>query len=120
MPSLFGIDIAAIVYEATKGQLIKGTITKVTEGARNPLDITAGLSRTETDYPLEGFIESKRFENAEGFTTLKQGEIITIIGNSCAVVPEVSDKITMEGTKFTILNIMRDPAAATYECLVER
>ena len=41
---------------------------------------------------------------------------IIILGASCAVAPSVGDLITAQGATWEVIEVRRDPAAATYDC----
>lgn len=117
MSQIFGLDIRQLLYAAMRGRLIKGTLVKVTEGARNPADPTSGTVNIETGYDMEGFIDVKdvQLEN----TTIRQGRVVFILGGSLDVEPEPGDRIIMENINFTVTRIFRDPVGAGFECLVD-
>jgi len=117
--NLFGADIAGKVYAALKGQLLAATLTKITPGTRTPGSLTAGTQPTTTDYAAEGFIDSKNRKDIAG-TLIENGDVVVVlIGNSIAsaAVPEVGDKVTIEGAAYWIKALDRDPDAATYTML---
>lgn len=117
--NLFGADIAGKVYAALKGQLLTATLIKVAAGTRTPGALTGGTNPTETSYAAEGFIDSKNRKDIGG-TLVEDGDvIIVLIGNSIASdqIPEVNDKVTIEGTTYRIRGLDRDPDAATYTLL---
>ncbi len=116
---LFGEDIAKIVYDNMKGQLLDATLTKVTPGTRTPGNLTEGTNPTETPKTAEGFIDSQNRRNVGG-ALVKDGDIIIVlIGNSIEdlTIPAVNDKVTIEGSTYRVKAVDRDPAAATYALL---
>ena len=122
MPSLFGVDIAQELANAFSGQLLTGTLTRVTPGTRTPGQLTGGTNPTETTHAFEGFIEDKTEVRREGTLVSRGGKFVSILGASVspAAVPQQGDKVTIEGVDYTIVEIAgRDPAAALYECRVE-
>ena len=52
----------------------------------------------------------------------REPRIVSILGASLpeGIEPDTDDQVTMEGQTYEILAVKRDPAAALYECLVER
>lgn len=121
MPNLFGVDIAQEIADAFSGQLVSGTLQKVTPGTRTSGGLTAGTNSTTTDHTFEGFLEVKEVRR-KGQVGAEPKSVLTIIGNSVspAVAPEVNDKATIESLTFDITEILaRDPAAAVFECLVQ-
>lgn len=122
MPNLFGLDIAKIVSDAFKGQLVAGTLTKRVATTRTTGSLSAGTRPVETSYAFEGFIERKTETAIDGTLASSVGDTVTMIGGSIAggVVPEKGDRIEIEGLAYIVTEIVnRDPAGATYECGVE-
>lgn len=117
--NLFGADIAGKVFAALNGQLLAATLTKVVSGTRTPGSLTGGTNPTETGYAAQGFIDSKNRKNIGG-TLVENGDLmIVLIGDSIASnqVPEVGDKVTIEGSSYWIKALDRDPDAAAYTLL---
>jgi hypothetical protein len=122
MPNLFGVDIAGEIATAFSGQLVAGTLTKITPGTRTPGNLTGGTNPTSVDYSFEGFIEDKTEVRKGGTLVSSGGKMVSILGGSLAsgIVPASSDEVTIESATYKILAIEgRDPAAAMYECRVE-
>jgi len=124
MPKLFGLDIAGIVDGAIQqaGGVLTGTLIKVDKGGRTAGNITGGKSETETPYSCRGFIDDRELSRRESTLVQKTGRIISILGASLpdGIEPDSDDQVTMEGQTYEILAVKRDPAAAVFECLVER
>ena len=118
MPNIFGADIAKIINRELGPLLFDQTLTKAVKG-RDPSDSTK-VTTVETDYPCKGFVDVYSDKWVNGTTVKIDAHKIIILGDSLAtgVVPEPGDKITAEGKVFIIAKdgVMRDPAAATYEC----
>lgn len=122
MPILFGVDIADEIATAFSGQLLTGTLTKVTSGTRTPGSLTGGTNPTTVDHTFTGFIEDKTEEREEGTLVSSGGRFVSVLGGSLpsGVEPTTGDKITIESTVYRIVEISgRDPAGAIYECKVE-
>ena len=125
MPNLFGLNIAQIVDSAVSaaGGTNTGSLEKVTVGARTPGGLTGGTNPTTVAYPFRGFLENTTQQRlAETLVNIK-GEFVSIFGNSlpAGIEPAASDKIVIESTTFTVLEIVsRDPAAALYTVRVQR
>ena len=116
---LFGVDIAGIVNSSMAQGLLPATLTKITLGDRTTGSLTGGKAKIETAYTCRGFIDVYTDKQMDG-TIIKAGDRkILLIGDSVqgGAVPDVNDKITIEGRTFKIVGpVKRDPAAATYEC----
>lgn len=122
MPDLFGVDIAGEIASAFSGQLLTGTLTKVARGARTAGQLTGGRAKTGTTHGFEGFVENLTETRSGGSIVRRKGRYVTVLGGSLptGVVPEMGDSVTIEGETWEILELPeRDPAAATYLCLVE-
>lgn len=120
MPDLFGIDIAQEIADAFSGQLVPGTLTKRNTGTRTPGTLTGGTNPTETAHSFEGILEIRTVRRGDQIGA-EPISVLLIIANSVspAAVPDVNDRVTFEGLELEITEILeRDPAAATFECLV--
>ena len=116
---LFGIDIAGLIHANISPGLLDATLHHTTPGTRTPGDPTAGINSTSVDYPCKGIADDYRDAEVDGTIVQMNDRKILLTGNSIsggAVVPEQTDGITIEGVRYTIINIKRDPAAATYLC----
>lgn len=115
MPNLFGVDIAGIVADATSGQLVPGTLHQISYGSRSG-SVTGGRTQTETDISFEGIIESYTEDEIDETTVLSNDRRVLIITNSMAqsVVPEPNWDVTIEGLRYRVIAVSRDPAEATY------
>lgn len=121
MPNLFGVDIAQEIATAFSGLLVPGTLTKRTVGTRTPSQLTAGTQPTEVAHTFEGILEVRQVRRTDQLGS-QPASVLTIIGKSMspAADPEVGDRVLFEGLTMDISEILeRDPAAATFQCLVE-
>lgn len=119
MPDLFGVNIAGIIGQSMDSGLLPVTLTKVAPGVRSTTDPTAGTNEVRKSYPGRGFIDDyKDYQINE--TTIRRGDRrILVTGNSLrGIVPVTGDEIKIEGINYTIIKVLRDPAAATYTCQV--
>ena len=87
----------------------------------------SGTNPVETSYTVEGYVDktgSNRVQ-AEDFRQVGQEHAddwtVVIMGKSLPanIEPRPSDKITAEGATKTIEKVDRDPAGATYTCLLK-
>jgi len=121
MPKLFGIDIAGIVNANISPGLLDAQLVRITKGTRTTGSLSAGSNPTEQTVNCKGFISEYDDRRIDG-TIVKAGDReVTLIGRSLSssdsVVPNINDKIKIEGQTFKIVNpVKRDPAAATYIC----
>lgn len=119
---LFGIDIAGIVADAIGDGLPDVTIVTTTWGARNPSDLSAGLSGTPmTITGVKGFWEDYSPNQVDGTNILLNDRKAVLIGDTlpAGYVPGQGDEITVhEDLGDVTLSVVklqsRDPAAATY------
>ena len=118
MVELFGIDIAQLIDDNISDGLPDVVLIKVTPGTRDPSDVTGGTQPTSASFAAKGFIED--YTDFEfNSTSVQIGDRkITLIGNSIESlqIPDTGDRITIEGETWNIMNVKRDPAAATYIC----
>lgn len=118
MAKLFGIDIAKTVNSAITdaGGVQTGSLSKKTTGTRTPGSLTAGTNPTSTVHSFKGFAETKG-ENRPGSSAPTSNAVVSILGASInpVAIPEVNDKATIDGSTYTLLELLdRDPAAAMY------
>ena len=119
MGKLFGLDIARIAADAldAAGGLPEGTLTKSVPSGRNPSDPTAGQRTIETTHTFNGIRETRAIRREETLIT-NHVPVVTIIGASVtpAAVPEVNDKVSIDGFAGELVRLIRaDPAGASYE-----
>lgn len=115
---LFGVDIAGIVAENMAGQLFPVTVTRYTEGARDPANLTAGRPKTPaTVEGIDGFWEDFTGQPPPGVELEVGDRKAVLIGDSIPAGghPLKNDAITIEGqTLFMVQLVSRDPASAVY------
>lgn len=123
MANLFGLDIAKLVSQSISaaGGLRSGNLTKYSNTTRTGGNLTAGLNPSSTTHTFDGFVESRevRRPNQIGATSVT---VISILGDSIttATVPKVNDKVSIDGTSYTLIELLElDPAGAVYEFLAE-
>jgi hypothetical protein len=123
MANLFGLDIAGIVNDALSGAggLRPGTLATTSPGTRTGGSLTGGTNPTTTSHSFQGFVETKEVRR-KGQVGADLMAVVTIIGASVtpSVVPEVNDVATIDGTSYTLVELLkRDPAEAVYEFAAE-
>ena len=121
---LFGINISKLIKDNIGPGVLDATLTVVTPGTRTPGSLTGGTNPTEVPYACKGFIDSKELRNRAGQLISDGTEKILLIGdtiNGGATAPTVNDRITIESTIYLVVGpVDRDPAAATYTCVVRK
>lgn len=119
MPQLFGVDIAGIIGQVIGPLVLPATLRKMILGTRSG-DLTDGTQPTHVDYAARGFIEDYKDKDIDGTLIRTTDRKITLLGATIAssAVPEPQDTVTIEGKTFYIIKVLRDPAAATYNCQV--
>jgi hypothetical protein len=123
---LFGVNISKLIKDNIGPGVLDATLAKSTPGTRTPGNLTGGTQPTEVSYPCKGFIDVTK-DRFMGGTIVRAGSRIvvligdTIDGGTATSAPTPGDRITIEGTVWQIPAdgvVMRDPAAAVYECEV--
>jgi len=113
---LFGVNISKLIADNMDGQLLPAILHTVTPGTPTG-NLTGGTNPTEVDTACQGFIDTQNRESIGG-TLVRDGDIvIVLIGDLIAsgtVAPTTADKVTIEGAKYNIKKLDRDPAAAAY------
>lgn len=116
-------NLDRIRKEVAKG-LIKAKMTRpavlvvVTAGTRTPGALTAGTNPTETSVQCKGLVITWK-RALLGATLVAVGDrVVMLLGQTLGTAaPKPGDKITIEGVTSRVIDISRDPAAATYSCL---
>ena len=107
MADLFGIDIAGLIYDATNGQLISGTLARKTKnGIKN--------------FVFEGAPDDlEETVNAQALSSTTKQRIV-IIARSIVptTTPRNRDILKFQDKEFTILSVTTDGAEATHTCFV--
>ena len=114
---LFGINISKLIKDNVAPGVLDATLTVVTAGTRTPGTLTGGTNPTTQDYSCRGFIDTQAVRDISGTLVDDGTKTIVLIGdtiNGGATAPSTADRVTIEGTTYTIEAIDRDPAAATY------
>lgn len=118
MSELFGIDIESLVTDALQGQLIPLTLTRTVISDYD--SDTDTQTSTEETFTSEGIVEE--YEDrliAEGVVQANDRKILILAGPlgttpSPGSSDNPPDDITIEGETFTVVDVDRDPAGATY------
>ena len=118
-----GIDVSGIIKKEIGDNVLQDPahsviLHKITPGTRTG-NLTGGTNPTTADKTCKGFIDVQRRDKIGGTLVEAGNVIIILIGDSIqdGAVPTVSDEVTVEGKRYDILNLDRDPAAATYTLL---
>lgn len=116
--NLFGVNISGIINSAIGPGVLDATLLKRTPGSRTPGDVTSGTNPTEAPFAAKGFTDDYTDRQIDGTNVLIGDRKITLLGDSIAglTIPEPGDRVTIEGQTWTIVDVDRDPDAATYEC----
>lgn len=123
--TLAGIDVSGIVKTELGDKVLTDgehsvTLHKRAVGTRTPGQLTGGTNPTDTPYTCKGFIDSKRVTKFRG-TLVEKGDVfVVLLGDTISggtVAPTTKDQVTAEGVRYSIRELDRDPAAATYTLL---
>lgn len=115
---LFGEDISDLIHREMSSGLLPATLHKIAQGTRVAGSLSAGRETTTTSHAARGFVEDYEDRFVDGTVVQRGDRLVTLIGDSVAdgAIPRVGDQITIEGVLHTVINVKRDPAAATYAC----
>lgn len=119
MPNIFNANIAKQIYREFRKHTFKVTLEKITGGTRSSSNPTSRTQSTTT-YTGRGFVDDYETKHIDGTIVLQGDRKVIIFGASLpsSVVPKPGDRTTIESETKTIVNVIRDPAGATYECQV--
>lgn len=102
---------------AAAGLLRVAILTIVTQGGRDPENLSAGRTLTETTKICKGLVVQWSKEYGFSSDVVVSDRIVLLTGKHLgSVVPKVGDKITIEGVTSRIIEVGRDAASATYLC----
>lgn len=125
MPDLFGLDIAGIIADSIEsaGGVLSGKLFKVTSTDRTTGALTGGTNPINKGHAFKGFYDDRQLRTLPESLVQQDSRMIVLLGATIegGVVPTPGDSILLEGDETTIDRIIeRDPAAATYSCLVRK
>lgn len=114
--SLFGVNIANIVANATKGQLNNAVITVYSHGERDQNNLTGGKQLNPVDINCEGIWTDFSSRDIDEQIVLTGDRKAMIIGNTLGgVLPKAGDRVVMDNETMHIVRLLdSDPARATY------
>ncbi len=92
------------------------TLIKVTPGSRTPGQATGGVNATSASHSAKGIQESYRDNEIDSVAVKIGDRKVLILGATlpAGVVPVPGDRVISEGVTYSVVNVSRDPAAATY------
>ena len=118
--NLFNAGIAKIIAKEIGSRVLTATLHVRTAGTRTSTSLTAGTQPTFITHSCKGFIDEQKRDKISG-TEVEAGDVVIILLgdtiNSGNTVPTTKDQVTIEGAKYRIRAIGRDPDAAAYTLL---
>lgn len=121
LPNIFNANIAQLLNK-NMGQLVFPLTLKKVVATRDPSDSTKQIE-VVTEHPGRGFVDDNALRFRSGTTTQFSEKSIAILGDSLPdnIIPEPGDLIFIENEDHTIAEngVVRDPAGALFECVVE-
>lgn len=115
MPKLLSGFIAKQVGKLLGPQVKPATLIKVTNGVRTTA--SGGTHPTTTSYAARGFVEGLAAVDIDGTLITRTDVKVCLLAATIAggQKPSNGDKVTIEGTTYTVLALLdRDPDAAMY------
>lgn len=103
------------------GELIvsAATLTKVTPGTRTPGALGAGTNPTTVAHDCEGIVQDFDTGLIDGTLVRREDRRISLLIATLppGVEPKPSDKVTIQGTTYVVLDgVERDPASFMFTC----
>lgn len=96
----------------------KATLIVVTQGTRDPQALSAGRNPTEESVSCRGLVIRWNRKRLNATDVQAQDRVVLLVGKSLGTKePKVGDRIAIEAKTSRIVDIERDPAAATFACL---
>lgn len=121
LPNIFKANIAQLMNKHMGPQFFPLTLKKLST-SRDPSDSTKQI-QVITEHPGKGFVDDNALRYRTGTTTQYSAKSIAILGASlpAGICPEPGDLIFIENEDHTIAEkgVVRDPAGALFECVVE-
>ena len=118
--NLWNAGISKIIAKEVGSRVLGATLHVRTAGTRTTTSLTAGTQPTFVTQSCKGFIDEQDRDKISG-TEVEAGDIVIILLgdtiNSGNTVPTTKDQVTIEGAKYRIRAIGRDPDAAAYTLL---
>lgn len=118
--NLFGVNISGIIARELGPAVLPATLIKqVTGTTRTTGQLSGGKTVTTSNHSCRGFIDDYTARQIDGTIVEIGDRRITLLGDTIeggTIIPEVNDRITIEGNTYKVIRINRDPDKATYEC----
>lgn len=120
-------DIADLIAQYIGPQddlgVTDATLTKTTNGARDPVNLSAGTQPTPASYTARGYVEATG-QFMDGTLVKENHVIISLLGGTIAggAVPAAGDSVTIAskafpaGKSYPITRIVADQVGAIYQC----
>jgi hypothetical protein len=118
-------DVAASLGQADRLGVKDATLIRVTPGTRTPDAQSAGTNPTTTSHSCRAFVRSYDAKQVDGTLVKAEDRVISIFADTIdpAAVPQVNDKVTIDGETYRIVGggkdgtgIASDPANVLYRC----
>lgn len=100
-----------------------GVLVKLTRGTRTAGDLDGGTNPTPTRHRFKGFYDDRQLSKLPDSLVQRGDRMVLMLGDTIqgGAEPEPSDEVELEGETTTIDRVVeRDPANATYLCLVRK
>lgn len=113
---LFGANIAGDIAKALGPLLLPGKLLSKSPGTRTTS--TGGRNPKTATATFRGILDSYKDSQIDG-TIIKKGDrMILMLGDTLPTgrIPEPNDEAEIEGSRFKIVAVDRDPDAASYVC----
>ena len=96
---------------------VTATYTQITKGTYNP--VTGNSPPTETTYTITDTVfYSARDREIDGIKILVNDRRLMFQQTSLPITPSQDDKIIVDGRNYNIVNIIEDPAQATWTLFI--
>lgn len=112
MSEFFGVDIAGIVNDAFAGQLLALTLHKVSASGVDAYGVSVASEATHNGEGVRLSWDSKTAV-ARGYP---MGAAKILVLQNGIAAPVIGDAITIDGEKWRLIDVRKDPVNATWIC----
>jgi hypothetical protein len=115
MTSPLSGSLAAAVYKGMKALFLDATLVRDTITVPSP-DTFDPAAPTQTTYTCKAIRDNySNYDMQNNLIAVGDAKIL-ILANSISTQPTNQDRVTIQGTTFSIVNVLVDPALAVWVC----
>lgn len=116
MTSPLTSQLASQIYKAMKSTFLDATLTRDTITSSPDYDPADPPAPIPVTYSCKAIRDNySAYDMLNSMIATGDAKLLILAG-SIAVTPQGNDRITIQGTMFSIINVKTDPAVALFEC----